>query len=416
MIDEYREMLRLMRGKIPSTDEIESIRWRKLQALLQSAFDNVPFYRKLFLDEKLVPADIRNVDDLSLLPAIGRDRLKDAGPDRVSRLVNESDCRVMQTSGSSGRPWQVIRTPAENYLRKAVELRSMIAAGIRHGDKIATVGPMTSGKATLGRLGLFRTSFVLPSLPVEEQARHLSEMKPDVFWVYPTALRSLLNHVGTLSSIIRPRMIVNSAEPMTLDLKQKLLSEHPYEFRNFYGSVECGRISFECPAGEGLHINADCSILELEDTAAVADGGRPAIITNLNSRASPYIRYRLGDLVERVDHSCSCGSALPLMKAPVGRDWDVIQLAGGKMVSPWGCNAILRSANYVQQFRMIQKKIDLLQLQLQCSAEPSAAALDDLRMQLQKGLGGSMNIEIEVKNHIENKALKFRAFISELEH
>jgi phenylacetate-CoA ligase len=416
MFDEYRETLRLLRGKIPSADEIETIRWRKLQVLLQSAYDNVPFYRKLFQDEKLVPSDIRNVSDLSLLPAIGRDRLRDAGPDRISRLVNESDCRAMQTSGSSGRPWRVIRTPVENYLRKAVELRSMIAAGIKPNDSIVTLGPMVSGKATLGGVGLYRTAFLFPSLPVEEQARRLSEMKPDVFWVYPTALRSLLNHVGTLSSIIHPRMIINSAEPMSPDLKQKLLSEHPYEFRNFYGSVECGRISFECPVGEGLHINTDCSILEFEDKAPVAGVGRPVIITNLNSRVSPYIRYRLGDLLELVDHSCSCGSALPLMKAPVGREWDVIHLPGGKMVSPWGCNAILRAAENVLQFRMIQKSIDLLQLQLQLSAVPSAAALDDLRMKLQKLLGESMAIEIEVKDHIENKALKFRAFISELEH
>ena len=65
-------------------------------------------------------------------------------------------------------------------------------------------------------------------------------------------------------------MIVNSAEPMAPDLVQRLLAEYPYEFRNFYGSVECGRISFECPAGEGLHVNTDCSILEFEDRAEVA--------------------------------------------------------------------------------------------------------------------------------------------------
>jgi phenylacetate-CoA ligase len=416
MLDEHLEALRLLRGNIPSADEIEAIRWRKLQTLLHYAYDNVSYYRNLFQATGLTPSDMRSVSDLSFLPVTGRDRLRDAGADSISRLVDESACGVMHSSGSSGRPWRVLRTPAENRLRKAVELRSMIATGIRPRDRLATLGPMSGGKAALGRLGLYRTTFVWPSLPVEEQAKYLSEMQPDVFWVYPTALRSLLNYAGTLSSIIRPRMIINSAEPMAPDLRQKLLADFPYEFRNFYGSVECGRISFECPAGEGLHINTDCNILEFENKATVAGAGKPVIITNLNSRVSPYIRYRLGDLCEMVNQPCSCGSPLPLMKAPVGREWDVIQLPGGRMVSPWACNATLRATKNLRQFRMIQKRVDLLELQLQFSGLPSAGVLDEVRDQLQQYLGESITIKIEVRDHIENEALKFRAFISELEN
>lgn len=415
MLDENWDVLRMLQGRLPSADEIEAIRLRRLHALLSYAYSNVPFYRNLFHSVDLVPTDIREVSDLSRLPVTSRDRLREAGPDRISRRIEQSSCRINYSSGSSGKPWQVLRTPVEERLRRAVELRSMKAAGIRSKDKLVSLGPSGTARSTLGRFGIFRTSFVSTKLPIEEQARQLRERRPTVLWVYPTALRSLLHHVGTLSSIIRPRMIVTSAEPLDEVLRQQVRSDLPVEFRNFYGSVEAGRIAFECPAHEGLHINSDCNIVEFEDKEAVAGAGRPVVITNLNSRASPYIRYRLGDLCELIDQPCSCGSPLPLMKPPVGREWDVIHLPGGKMIAPWGCNSILRDVKNLLQFRLIQKRVDLLVLQLRFSEAPPSGLLDSISSRMQKVVGESVMINIELTDHFENKALKFRAFISELE-
>jgi phenylacetate-CoA ligase len=414
MLEEQRELLRLTRRRLPSADEIEAIRLRRLRDLLQYAFDNVPFYRGLLQSNGLVPSDVRSVSDLRRLPVTNRDQLREAGPDRISRKVNQATSRTRYTSGSGGSPLAIFRTHTDERLRKALELRSMTAAGVRWRDNVVTLGPALSGSTMLTRFGVFRTTFVSITLPVEEQARCLRDMQPDVLWVYPTALRSLLHHVGALSSIIRPRMIVINAEPLDESLRQRLLSDLPLEFRNFYGSVETGRISFECPAGEGLHINTDCSILELDDQQAVEGAGRPVIITNLLIRAAPFIRYRLGDYVELIDHPCSCGSPLPLMKPPVGREWDVIRLPDGKLVSPWGCNSILRAVPNLLQFRLIQKQVDLLVLLLQFSESPGRGFLDSLRCRLVEQLGQAVSIQIELVDHIDNTTLKFRAFISQL--
>jgi len=415
MVEEHRELLRLLGGRLPSADEIEAIRLRRLRDLLQYAFDNVLFYREAFHSAGLIPSDIRDVSDLRRLPVISRDRLRESGTGRVSTQINQAACRLRHSSGSSGKPWPVLRTPMDERLRKALELRSMIAAGIRPRDHLVTLGPAISGRTLFSRFGIFRTSFISTVLPVEEQAKRLRDLQPDVFWIYATALRSLLHHIGTLSSIIRPRMIVNSAEPLDEGLRQQLRSDLPLEFRNFYGSVEAGRISFECPAGEGLHVNTDCSILEFDDQQKVEGAGRPVVITNLVLRAAPYIRYRLGDLGELIDHPCSCGSPLPLMKPPVGREWDVIRLPDGKLISPWSCNAVLREVNDLRQFRLIQKRADLLELQLQFSKPPSEGLLNSVRERILERLGQAITLRIELTDHFENKTLKFRAFISELE-
>jgi phenylacetate-CoA ligase len=296
-------------------------------------------------------------------------------------------------------------------------LRSMLAAGIRSRDRVVTLGPVVrvSARQTLGRFGMFHTSFVSPLLPVEQQAEQLRALRPDVFWVYPTALRALLQHVSTLSSVMRPRMIVTSAEPVDAALKQRVLSDLPVEIRNFYGAVEVGRISFECPARQGLHINTDCSIVELEATDGVPGAGRVVIVTNLNSRVAPYIRYRLGDFCELMDKPCPCGSPLPLMKAPVGREWDVIRLPSGKLMSPWPLNSILRNLENLLQFRVVQKRTDLLVLQLQFSAALAEGVLELLGEKIKRQIGEPVTLQIETVDHFANPTLKFRAFISEVE-
>jgi len=413
MIAENLELIRLLRGHLPSVDEIEAIRMRKLRALINDAHQNVPYYRSLFDSAGLVPEDIRSVGDLRYLPVTTRDQLRAAGPDRIGRNTDLATCRVIHSSGSSGKPWAVYRTPHEDRLRRAMELRSMVAAGVRPRDLVASLGPHRPGaRPMLGRFGLFRVAQVSPLLPVDEQVRYLREIKPTVFWVYPTALRALLAQIDSLSEVVRPRMIITSAEPLDDVLRQRVLTDRQVDMRNFYGSVENGRISWECAAHEGLHINADGTIVEFEDDVDVPGAGKSVVVTNLSSRAAPYIRYHLGDRCKLISQRCSCGSSLPLMEAPLGREWDVIQLPSGRLLSPWGCNVFLRNLENLKQFRLIQERVDLLVLQLRFSVPPASSLLDRLKGQLQQHMGEPVTLRIELLDHFDDDALKFRAFIS----
>ena len=415
MLDQPYDLVRLLSRRLPPAAGIERIRLRRLRALCDYAFRNVPYYRRLFESAGLRPADIREVADLRLLPYSRREDLRDAGTGRISQAVDPESCRRLYSSGSTGQPWPVWRTPLEDRLRRAVELRSMAAAGIGPGDRIVTLGPVVeNARPTLGRFGLYRTRFVSPKLPVEQQAKQLQDLQPTVFWVYPTALRALLNEVGALEGIIRPRMVVTSAEPLDEPLRQRLLAGAPLQLRNFYGTVELGRVAWSCGAGEGLHINTDCCIVELDESETVPGAGRPVIVTNLNSWASPYIRFRVGDRVELVAGPCSCGSPLPLMKPPTGREWDVISLPGGRQMAPWAFNSIFRSLPGLLQFRVTQKSLDRLLVQLQFSAAPGAHDLRTLRGRLENQLGEPMTVELETVDRFVDDRLKFRAFVSEL--
>jgi phenylacetate-CoA ligase len=415
MIDQVTELARLLHGRLPSADELEAIRERKLRALIRHAYEHIPFYRARFMGAGITPDDVRSVDDLRRVPIVTRDELQAAGADARATGVDLACSRVARTSGSSGKPLAVFRTFAEDRLRRALEFRSMRWAGLRLRDRIVNVGTTHAlPRSPLRYLGLCRLTLVPPSLPIDEQIARVRRLQPDVLWIYPTALRALLSRIGSLQALARPRTMVTSAEPLDPVLRRRVSHNVDVEFLNFYGSVESGRIAWECPAHEGLHINADCVILELAEDTELPDAGSSVLVTNLNSFAMPFIRYRLGDRCELLARPCSCGAPLPLMKPPVGRDWDVVALPSGKLLSPWGIHPFLRELDALQQFRFTQERINYFVLQLVLARPVAADGLATLRRQLLQHLGEPVTLDIEVVDAIEAGPLKFRTFISKV--
>jgi phenylacetate-CoA ligase len=128
----------------------------------------------------------------------------------------------------------------------------------------------------------------------------------------------------------------------------------------------------------------------------------------------PIIRYRLGDLAELVDRPCSCGAALPLMRPPVGREWDALELPSGRLLSPWGFNKLMRECEGLRQFRVVQSAIDRVVLQLRFAAPPSPDRLEALRNGAARLLGEPMRVDVELVEAFEEGPLKFRTFVSQV--
>jgi phenylacetate-CoA ligase len=412
--EEIKELLRLLRGRLPSRDELAAIRQRRVRSLVRHAYERVPYYRRLFDGAGVRPEDIRTVEDLRHVPISTREQLRGAGADGFARGVDPKSGVMGRTSGSTGRPWSVFRTRGENRVRRALDFRSMRHAGVRPTDVVATLGPVRAVDRPLAKLGIYRTVHVSPYLPIDEQIERLRSIQPTVLWIYPSALRALLTRTGSLAAVARPRMLITAAEPFDAVLRRRVTDERPIETRNFYGAVEVGRIAWECAAGEGLHINADSNILELADKAGVAGAARPVVITSLYARAMPILRYRLDDLCELIDGACSCGVALPLMRAPAGRDWDLMELPSGRLVPPWGLSARLVRIPELLQYRVIQKSLDRLVIELLCRPAPAPETIANVRAQIEEHLAEPVRIDFELVDRIDDSAAKHRVYVSEL--
>src|SRR5207249_8327871 len=93
-----------------------------------------------------------------------------------------------------------------------------------------------------------------------------------------------------------------------------------------YGTRELGPLAHECPAHRGHHVNAESYVVE------VAGESGEILVTDLNSRSVPLIRYRVGDVAVAGGHPCVCGRGLPLLERLAGRPPSAVRGAQGRSV------------------------------------------------------------------------------------
>jgi phenylacetate-CoA ligase len=215
-----------------------------------------------------------------------------------------------------------------------------------------------------------------------------------------------------LSRVIRPRAILNAGEVMDPQLRARLQDDLDAEFFNLYGSTEAGIVAGECRAHRGMHVHGDQLVLEcLGSNGPVLPGERgAAVVTCLWPRVMPMIRYKVGDVFRFLDERCPCGSAFPLMEAPVGREDDVLRPPDGRQLYPGECDAFV-GCREVLQYRFIQESADRFRVQLKLRGEPTNDVLARLKGRAADYLGDGVNAEIELIERFPESEIKFRIFL-----
>lgn len=375
-------------------EALSELRERKLRALVDHAWHHVPFYRSRFEKAGIGPGSIRTLDDLGRIPLTSKDDLRAAGPEAVlARGTDPATCVPYLTSGTTGKSLVVLASPAEARARSLIELRGLWTTGLlRPRERIAVLGPVHWGpRHFYQRLGVFRRDYISPQVPVEEQIARLERLRPDVLWAYPSVLMAIVERLeGRLSAAVRPRALVTSAEGITAELAAAVRSDLDIQWFNFYGAAETGRIAWECRAHAGLHVNADRLLLELSRAP-----GKPArtVVTVLDSRTMPILRYDLGDDTDPIDGDCPCGLPFPRIEAPRGRIPGLLRLPGARSISSWALRSIVRDHPGVDQYQMRQKALDhvVVHLVLERSAPDPAGAL---KRRLRPHLGPSVRLDV----------------------
>jgi phenylacetate-CoA ligase len=329
-------------------EEIERIRWRKLQALLRHTYDQVPYYRRRWDEIGARPEEIGGPADFARLPLLTKARVRAHAAELEAADYRGRNTLHSGTGGSTGESLR-FRYARDSYAwRVASAARSDRWAGWDWGCKEAYVWglPLVAGpplqrfkKAAhhaLIRRRIFNSyEFSAQTLP--RFAARLAAYRPEFIVAYANPLyvlaRFALEHGIRLPT---PRGVIATAE-MVYDHQKKVIEQaFGCKVFNRYGCREVMLIAAECACREGLHLNADNLYVEFlaEDGSPCGPGetGR-IVLTDLHNYGMPFIRYEVGDLGTPTDRACSCGRPLPLMEMVAGRTMDVIQLPCGRYLT-----------------------------------------------------------------------------------
>ncbi|WP_455368111.1 phenylacetate--CoA ligase family protein [[Eubacterium] cellulosolvens] len=349
-----------------SKEKVVEIQTRKLSDLVNHAYQKVPFYRRLYKNAGVNPESISDIRKITRLPTVTKeDFAKSPLRERTALDIDLSSCIQRTTSGSSGMPTTICLDYNEVCYRAALWLRKFWVYGLRPQHKACLSIPGQGGSSLFsnprGLLGIIvRRKIQELSLAADarKNLRLICAWKPDLLAAPTSYFRSLIELAKKEYQKLPPMKV---ALPMGENLDgfaKKLIADsfHADVFET-YGLGEVAGVAWECPAGQGLHINADSLIVEfLKDGEPVGPGETGEVcITSLHNRVTPILRYRVGDMVIPLGDDCPCGRGLPLIRNIEGRTLDYIITVDGHYISPSTIMLALEQVSGISQYKVIQR-------------------------------------------------------------
>jgi phenylacetate-CoA ligase len=252
---------------------------------------------------------------------------------------------------------------------------------------------------------------------VDDQLRWLRELRPTFLYTLPSNLGALLDRIEESGSPPpNIRRVFCGGEVVHDALRRRSRTTLDSDIADNYGSTEAF-LAWQCRSG-GYHINAEHVILEVVD-----DAGRPVppgalgrvLVTTLDNRLCPLIRYEIGDFAEPAQGRCSCGRTLPLLARAAGRSVNLFRLGDGRLLSPWALVVRLKFDDAFAQFQIVQQTEDRFLVRYVATTNVTADAKARIRTAFDDVIGTRIRVSFERVDEIPRTPTgKFMTAISEL--
>ena len=401
--------------------DIVKIQKEKLTALINHAYNNVPYYNKIFKERGLKPYDVRSIKDLSKLPILTRQIVRDNFNNLIAKNYSIQKMIPYSTGGSTGEPLNFYRTKQDFYNWSwAAKLRAWKWAGYEIGCKQAVLEEYFLDIQRMKKLSnkiinFFNRTLILDCLKITETniLRYLSKLEefdPKIIRGYVTAIYILAKFIEGGKGIcnIRPKAIVTEGEKLLDYQRETIQNVFETEVYESYGSHEFSIQASECEEHSGYHIAAENIALEVinnEGEQVVEERGK-ILVTSLHNYAMPLIRYEIGDIgsLETTNKICPCGRGLPKINSIYGRTADIIVTKSGKTIPGVALPLRVWASPYITQFQIVQESYDKIIIKLVLAIKYSKNEVEKLivkNLRLYDLIFGSeVNIEIKFVNEI----------------
>jgi phenylacetate-CoA ligase len=404
--------------------EREKNQIRKFRELAEHAYRNVSFYHKKFAEAKIIPSNIRTLDDIAKVPVTTRAEIQ-AAPmgEVVARNIDPKKCVTRMTSGSTGIPLTVVLEKEALDIERALVARTYFEDGYKLWHKmirIMDIHDFPPRRRWYQHLGIARMKYLSTFDEAEEQMRIIEGYRPDGVRGYASYLERLAHFCRQSGREMRLQTVFTAADLLHKGARELINSVFHTSLFDLYVSTEFGLAAWECRDHYGYHINSESVLLEtLKNGEVVCSNERGEITcTNLVNAAMPLIRYKTGDIGMRIDERCPCGNTLPLLKIIEGRTGDFLTTMDGKVIPPTIFFPYpFENVAWIKQFRIIQEKLDRIVIQLvpKENFQPDHGSLDRARTAIKEVFGENMNVEIQILDKIgRDPGNKLRKIISKV--
>jgi len=387
--------------------KLRELQEKKIRKMIRYAYNNVPYYRKIFKDINLQPEDIQKREDLAKIPVLTHQDVRQNLDDLTSAEKPKSSLFRCQTTGTTGHPLILYKDKSELGSSKACLYRGWKWCGYQIGEKKALIWGRrlkTSKYASLKKnlkqyllRSLFIGAWDLSEEKIEFSIKRLLAANPTFLSGYVSAIYLYADFVNRRGSNIKFNLkgVSTTAEPLLGFQRREIAKAFQCDVFDQYGCGEVNSLGFECEEHMGLHVPIErvhIEFLGLKDDSPASEGERGrVVVTCLENYGMPFIRYDTEDLGIKREEFCTCGRKLPLMDQITGRTLDLIKLPNGKVIYPGFFMYVLEELEWIAkygiiQFQLVQEKLNHIVLKIQSQKQPSQQTLKSFEHFVKKQL------------------------------
>jgi phenylacetate-CoA ligase len=423
---ELAELRELERDERLDPELLCALQQARAAEIVRFAMSRSDFYRERYARAGIQERDLSDPGAFRSLPVLERADVKeqferirsaDATPDNSQREV---------TGGTTNEPLRILRDARAQH--RTLSWRLYRWWGVGPSENHAVIWRETS----FNRWRMLRHDALWwPTRTLRMDVNAMDSAAVTAFIEGWSRIRPalLLGYVGAVIEVARaiersgrklppPKAVGTTAAPISRAQKQYLAEIFGAPVYDTYQCMEVPMLAGECPAREGLHVFADCRLVEILDAA-----GRPVgpgetgsvVVTDFRNRVFPFIRYRLGDRARWKQGACACGVTFPQLEPVRGRSTDSLRFPSGLVVSGDGILEIFDAWPEAVRFFQIWQAADY-SLRLRCvpGKDPNAAVLMQRGVErLRKVVRDEVPVRLELIDAIEHDRGKQRIVVSE---
>jgi len=408
------------------TPELHRIQRERLDRLVRHARENVPYYRELPPPCEAQDPQTAIERTLASIPPLEKSTYRERCEELLARNIPRGRLIKGKTSGTTGTALPLWYTPEALTEEFAIVWRGRRSVGARLADPNLTfngqiIVPFEQTEPPFWRtnhwnqqrlFSLYHMS--MENLPAYVDAIHAT---PAAFAQgYPSSLLLVAEAMLEAGRPLPPgrlKAVFSSSESLLAFQRQTIERGFGAPVHDRYGVSEFCVSMIECREGR-LHVDMEFCIVEVEAEEESDDWVRgPLLVTGFANEATPFLRYRVGDVGTRAKQPCPCGRQGDVFLDIDGRIEDYVKTPEGRLVGR--LDHIFKEQLDVAEAQILQETERALDVLLVRRPSYDEASEEKLLAEFRSRLGEAIRIDLRYVDAIPREPNgKFRAVKSKV--
>lgn len=396
-------------------ETIQGIQLQRLRQTVGHVYENVSFYRQRLEAVGQDGSSINSLDDLKNIPFTTKQDMRDHYPYGLLAVPMEEVVRIHASSGTTGTSSVVAYTKEDVNNWSECVSRMVCMAGAQPSD-IAQIsfgyGMFTGGLGL--HYGLENASVaVIPisSGNTKRQIQLLQDFRPTIIVSTPSYalyLSEAAAEMGVDLTKLPVRIGLFGGEGHTEQMRAELERRWGMLVTENYGLSEVmgPGVAGECVHQDGMHVAEDHFIIEIidPDTGEVLPEGQEGevVITTIQKRGQPLLRYRTRDIASLHSAPCACGRTSIRLSKIKGRSDDMLVIRGVNVFPSQIEKILLGTAGVGPSYEIVvtnENYLDRIEVKVEvvdAALLTSFGALESLSCRIREAMRQELLIDVKI--------------------